>query len=72
MLSSATIGGVYREICSLIVTVSNSDQAREIINAKIVWKKLTISQVPMDLATSARLPVSSTPAAIMSMHFQMT
>ena len=34
--SSATVGGVSTEICSLLVTVSNSDVAREIINAEIL------------------------------------
>ena len=50
--------------CSLIVTVSSSDLAKEIINAKIVWKKLSSAQISADLMASAQLPMPTSPATI--------
>ena len=54
-----TVEVVDVKTVSLIVIVSSSDSAKEIIDAKIVWKKLS-----SDLVVYAYLPTPTSPATI--------
>ena len=59
-----TAQGLDSKPGSLIVTVSSSGLDAEIISAKIVWKKFSIAQIPVDLIALTQLIIPSRPAAI--------
>ena len=60
----ATIEVVDAKTGSLIVTVSSFDLVEEIINTKIVWKKLSSAQISTDLIVSAQLPMPTSAVTI--------
>ena len=60
----ATIEVVDAKTGSLIVTVSSFDLAEEIIDTKIVWKKLSSAQISTDLIVSAQLPMPTSAVTV--------